>query len=124
MINDLLCKIKEVYPSFASQFFAIQYIDGISKKNFPYLEVEKEINNSICGKILSFDETLLFFDNIVDIFELLIIANPKKENFKRSKLSNEIYENNHIVIEYFDSGYIELNINSQSLSNEVKKILW
>lgn len=109
LINNLLSKIKDVYPSIASHFFCLQYIYGTAKNDFPYLEVEKEINQSEYGKIFSYEEALLFFDKMTDIYELLILVSPTKEKFRRYKKEDERYENNLIVIEYFDSGHIEIN---------------
>lgn len=100
--------------------YTLQYLYGIAEFDESYLENENDINNSEYGKKFTFNELILFFKNMTQIFEFLLIINPIEKELKM-KYNNDldIYDNNYLVIEYFDAGYYEVN----SKSSEIIEIM-
>jgi hypothetical protein len=90
--------------------WALLWLDVTSIKNDGkyFVELQKKINQSEDGLLITFESLLETSKKIFQEINLTIIACKTKENLHRYKEDREMYETCDIVIEMIDGGFWEV----------------
>jgi hypothetical protein len=104
-------------PSSQQLLWKILWLTAVSKKDVNIVDLENEINPSKQGKIISLQELKMLLEGILDLQEILLIADFDLACLYRYSNDEDMLENCAIVIEKFDSSYwlVSTNFTTQLL---------
>ncbi len=117
-IKDIL----EEIPYGSSLNWAILDLDGIGPigKNISTPDFIEEVSDSKDGVSITWNDLNTIFNDMC-IFDITVIASPKKSNLHRFKNDLEMQQTCEIVINFFDSSWWEVFSKNSNLINKLAK---
>lgn len=98
-------------------YWALLWLDvtPLKEEGKSILELQEKINQSKNGFICTFDSLIEISKKIFQEINLTIISCKKKENLRRYKEDQDMYETCDIVIEMIDGGFWEVFAKDETL---------
>lgn len=98
-------KILAAIPSSQQLLWKILWLTAVSKEHLNIVDLEKDINSSKEGKPISIPALEILLEDILDLQEILLIADWDANRLHRYSEDEDMLKNCAIVIEKVDSSY-------------------
>lgn len=116
-LKDILVLIPEHYQQLIWIIYEIE-ASLLQESEINILELEKKVNESKNGLIVTFDELLTLSNNIFQTFNITVLVTENKMIIDR----NNMFQNVELVIEIIDSSICSIYCNDESIiSTLIKK---
>ncbi|MEN9609693.1 MAG: hypothetical protein RLZZ628_507 [Bacteroidota bacterium] len=116
-VETTIHTILAAIPSSQQLLWKILWLTAVSKKHLNILDLEKDINASKDGKSISIPALTSLLEDILDLQEILLIADWDANRLHRYSDDEDMLKNCTIVIEKVDASYwlVSTNFTTQLL---------
>ena len=97
------------------------WIEAIAKDpNYPMLEFEKSVNNSVEGHFITIEELWELNEKCHQVIDILFIGDRSSENLKRYSNDEEMRDRCYYCFELIDSSFWDISTGDIKLANFIQ----
>lgn len=117
-LSDILSKIDK-----GEEFeWKLLFLEATTETDLDILNLEKKINESDSGYLISWFDLVKLSNQIYQIMEILLIGSKNSKNLKRYISEDEMRVHCDFCIELIDSSYWEVDSKNKNLLNNLKSL--
>ena len=117
-LSDILSKIDK-----GEEFeWKLLFLEATTETDLDILNLEKKINESDSGYLISWSDLVKLSNQIYQIIEILLIGSKNSKNLKRYISEDEMRVHCDFCIELIDSSYWEVGSKNKNLLNNLKSL--